>query len=144
MTSVVPTPIFVMSGFSESNENSAVHVRDDSSGQRTDNVSADAETVMGPGRTPEMSAGTMLAMLRMGMKKMRHRIAIGLGDRDSLRLQHKGIERISCACHQVLLAVQHIRLRAVAEIVGEAGMPEDVAVCWIERNQVLRAVAREQ
>src|ERR1700693_5449475 len=78
--SVVPTPIFVMSGFSESNENSAVHLRDDSSGQRTVKVSAEAETVMGPGRTPEMSAGTMPATLRTGMRKMSERISIGLGD----------------------------------------------------------------
>src|SRR5580704_11674732 len=80
MTSVVRTPIFVMSGFSGFNENSAVHMRDDSSGQRTVKISAEAETVIGPGRTPEMSAGTKPATLSTGMKKMRHRIVIGLKD----------------------------------------------------------------
>src|SRR5689334_11967733 len=70
---VVPSPIFVMSGFSEFNENSAVHMRDISSGQRTVRVSEEAETVIGPGWTPEMSAGTVAATLRIGMKKIRDR-----------------------------------------------------------------------
>jgi len=65
-----------MSGFSEFNENSAVHIREDSSGQRTVKVSAEVETVIGPGRTPEMSAGTMAATLRIGTKKIRDRISI--------------------------------------------------------------------
>jgi hypothetical protein len=50
--------IIVISGLSESHENSAVHMRHTSSGQRTVKVCAEAETVTGPGRTPEMSAGT--------------------------------------------------------------------------------------
>ena len=73
----------MISGFSEFKENSAVHIRDASSGQRTVKVSAEAETVIGPGRTPEMSAGTMAATLRMGMKKMRDRIPIRLQETSS-------------------------------------------------------------
>ena len=38
-------------------------MRDASSGQRTVMDSAEAETVIGPGRTPEMSAGTVAATL---------------------------------------------------------------------------------
>jgi hypothetical protein len=56
-------------------------MRDTSSGQRTVKVCAEAETVTGPGRTPEMSAGTMAATLTMGMKSIRHRISF-----DSKRL----------------------------------------------------------
>lgn len=63
-----------MSGFSEFNENSVVQIRDDSSGHRIVKVSAEAETVIGPGRTPEISAGTMLATQRTGIKKMSDRI----------------------------------------------------------------------
>jgi hypothetical protein len=65
-----------MRGFSEFKENSAVHMRDASSGQRTVKVSAEVATEMGPGRTAEMSAGTMAATLKIGMKKMRDRILI--------------------------------------------------------------------
>src|SRR5215467_16243750 len=51
---VVPTPIIVISGLSLFNENSAVHTRDASSGQRTVRLSAVAETVIDPGRTAEI------------------------------------------------------------------------------------------
>jgi hypothetical protein len=50
-------------------------MRDVSSGQRTVKLSAEALTVTGPGRTPEMSAGTIAAILTMGIKKTRDRIA---------------------------------------------------------------------
>jgi hypothetical protein len=78
-TAVEPTPITVISGLSEFKENSALQMRDASSGQRTVTDSVEADTVIGPGRTPEMSAGTMAATLRMGMKRIRHRIRLGSG-----------------------------------------------------------------
>ena len=71
---VASSAIIVIRGFSESNENSAVHMRDASSGQRTVKVAAEAETVTGPGRTPEMSAGTTAATLTKGIKNTRDRI----------------------------------------------------------------------
>src|SRR2546426_595147 len=45
--------------------------------------------------------------------------------------------------HQYLVAIEQVSLGAVTEIVGEAGMPEDVTICGIECDQVLRAVAGE-
>jgi len=72
--------ILVISGFSEFSENSAVHVRDTSSGQRTVKDSAEAETLTGPCRTPEMSAGTVAATLSMGIRKSRDRIRDNSGD----------------------------------------------------------------
>src|SRR6185369_8140337 len=65
----------VISGRSVSRENSALHMREASSGQRTVMDSVAAETVIGPGCTPEMSAGTMAAMPTKGRKKIRHRMA---------------------------------------------------------------------
>src|SRR5689334_5090458 len=73
MTAFPSRPIFVISGFPESRENSAVQVRDASSAQRTANVSAVAETPTGPFRTLEISAGMIAARLslrRTGIRRM--------------------------------------------------------------------------
>src|SRR5581483_11771708 len=70
-----PTAILVIRGFWVSSENSAVHMRDDSSGQRTVRVSAVVAIVTGPGRTAVMSAGTMAAQHITGTRKMKNRMA---------------------------------------------------------------------
>src|SRR5690348_967799 len=70
----------VMSGASVFSENSALHVRDASSGHRIVMDSAVAATVIGPGRTPEMSAGTVAAALMMGIRKNKDRNRVGSGN----------------------------------------------------------------
>src|SRR5690349_20556086 len=68
---LVPSnPILVIRGFAVSRENSAVHMRDASSGQRTVKVSLLTETVTGPCLTPETSAGTTAAKLSTGIRRM--------------------------------------------------------------------------
>src|SRR4051812_8515083 len=86
MTGVEPTPIAVISGRSEFNENSALHMRCVSSGQRTVMDSDEAETVIGPARTAETSAGTVAATLITGIKKIGDRIRLGSGTTSYLRL----------------------------------------------------------
>ena len=78
-TGVELTPIAVISGRSEFKENSAVQMRCVSSGQRTVMDSGEAETVIGPGRTAEISAGTVAATLMKGIKKIRGLIRLGSG-----------------------------------------------------------------
>jgi hypothetical protein len=67
-------PILVISGFAESSENSAIHVRDASSGQRTVKVSEVAATTATPGRTPEISAGIVAATTDIGIRRIENLI----------------------------------------------------------------------
>src|SRR5690349_8684020 len=70
-TTALPSkPILVMTGFALSSENSALHVRDASSGQRTARLSAVADTVITPGRTPEISAGMFAAKTHVGIRRI--------------------------------------------------------------------------
>ena len=77
-TDLPSKPSLVISGFAESSENSAIHVRDASSGQLTIKLSAVAATVTTPGRTPEISAGIVAATTHMGIRRIGNLITFSI------------------------------------------------------------------
>src|SRR6185437_11408717 len=63
---------------------------------------------------------------------------------DLLLLDGKGVERIPGPDDEILLTVEHVRLRPVADTRGEARVPQDLAIRRIVRNQMFSAVSGEQ
>src|SRR3954451_171747 len=68
--------MLVITGLEVSRENSAVQMREASSGQRTLRVSALTETAIGPCRTPLRSAGRTAATLTIGIRNNVNRIML--------------------------------------------------------------------
>src|SRR5436190_8716187 len=88
-TTALPSkPILVISGFAESSENSASHVRDASSGHLTVKLSAVAATVTTPARTPERSAGIVAATTHMGTRKIWNLITFSASEPSSALAHH--------------------------------------------------------
>jgi hypothetical protein len=59
------------------------------------------------------------------------------------RLDREDVERISGADCNVLLAVQQVRDRPVADVRSETGVPQNLSVRRVEGYQVLRGIACE-
>src|SRR5260221_10325156 len=59
-------------------------------------------------------------------------------------LQRERVQRITGADDDVLTAVEQVRLRSVARVRAEAGVPQRLAVRRVVRDEIAAAVVAEQ
>src|SRR5262249_42267647 len=95
--------------------------------------------VIVPSRTP-FTTESIFASNGAAASFMKNRLRMVSSGRS---IQHEREQCIACCSENVLMAVDHIRLRRIRHL-ADAAMPQSFAVRRIERYEVSRIVTREQ